>query len=198
MSRLFFMTFHGKRRWVTEGEDAVHPHESPLTMTVPMMVLAVGSAALGLVLAYVFPIAEWLEPTLGRHEHHEPVLPIPVLMAATLVVVAVGAVWAFLVYGRQEVPEVAPTGSALTRAARHDLYQDELNETLVMWPGIRLTRGLVETDRDIVDGAVAGLSGSLARSANGLRRVQNGFARSYALTMLAGVVAFLGALWVIN
>ena len=198
MSRLFFMTFHGKRRWVTEGEDAVHPHESPLTMTVPMMVLAVGSAGLGLVLAYVFPIAEWLEPTLGHHEHHDPVLPIPVLMAGTLVVVAVGAVWAFMVYGRRDVPEVAPAGSALTRAARRDLYQDELNETLLMWPGIKLTRGLVESDRDLVDGGIGGFSRSIERSANWLRRAQNGFARSYALTMLAGVVAFLGALWVMN
>ncbi|WP_435202440.1 NADH-quinone oxidoreductase subunit L [Janibacter sp. GS2] len=194
MSRLFFMTFHGKKRWT---ED-VHPHESPLTMTIPMMVLAVGSAVLGLVLATVAPITTWLEPTLGHVEHHEPVLPIPVLMAGTLVVVAVGAVWAWLVYARAEVPEVAPAGSALTRAARRDLYQDELNETLLMWPGIKLTRGLVETDRDVVDGAFGGLSVTLARSANWLRRAQNGFARSYALTMLAGVVAFLGALWVIN
>ena len=194
MSRLFFMTFHGKKRWT----DDVHPHESPLTMTIPMMVLAVGSAALGLVLAYVFPIAEWLEPTLGHHAHEDPVLPIPVLMAGTLAVVAIGAVWAFLVYGRKEVPEVAPAGSALTRAARRDLYQDELNETLLMWPGIALTRGLVEGDRDLVDGGIGRFSGSVARSANWLRRAQNGFARSYALTMLAGVVAFLGALWVIN
>jgi NADH-quinone oxidoreductase subunit L len=43
MSRLFFMTFHGKKRWT----DDVHPHESPLVMTIPMMILAVGSAALG-------------------------------------------------------------------------------------------------------------------------------------------------------
>ena len=85
MSRLFFMTFHGKKRWT----DDVHPHESPLTMTIPMMVLAVGSALLGLVLATVAPITTWLEPVLGHVEHHEPVLPIPVLMGATLVVVAV-------------------------------------------------------------------------------------------------------------
>ncbi len=194
MSRLFFMTFHGKKRWT----DEVHPHESPLTMTIPMMVLAVGSALLGLVLATVAPITTWLEPVLGHVEHHEPVLPVPVLMAGTLLVVAVGAVWAFLVYGRKDVPEVAPAGSALTRAARRDLYQDELNATLLMWPGIRLTRGLVESDRDLVDGGIAGVSGSIARGATWLRRAQNGFARSYALTMLAGVVAFLGALWVMN
>ena len=59
MSRLFFMTFHGKRRWNNGhswgGErdtgPVQHPHESPLLMTVPMVVLAVGSAALGGLLA---------------------------------------------------------------------------------------------------------------------------------------------------
>ncbi|WP_431190331.1 NADH-quinone oxidoreductase subunit L [Janibacter cremeus] len=195
MSRLFFMTFHGKKRWT----DDVHPHESPLTMTIPMMVLAVGSAFLGLILATVAPISTWLEPTLGHVEHHEPVLPVPVLIIATMVVVVVGAGWAWLVYGREEVPVVAPVGSPLTRAARKDLYQDDLNEILLMGPGISLTRGLLEVDRDVVDGgAVGGLSRTIARSANWLRRAQTGFARSYALTMLAGVVAFLGALWVIN
>ncbi len=194
MSRLFFMTFHGKKRWT----DDVDPHESPLTMTIPMMVLAVGSAFLGLILATVAPISTWLEPTLGHAAHPEPVLPVPVLIAATILVVAVGGVWAWLVYGRDEVPVVAPTGSALTRAARRDLYQDELTETLLMWPGIKLTRGLLETDREIVDGSVTGLAGAVGRTAGWLRQAQNGFARSYALTMLAGVVAFLGALWVIN
>lgn len=195
MSRLFFMTFHGKKRWT---ED-VHPHESPLTMTIPMMVLAVGSAFLGLVLATVAPIGTWLEPVFGHVEHHEPVLPVPVLMAATLVVVAIGAVWAWLTYGRGEVPEVAPEGSALTRAARRDLYQDELNATLLQWPGMALTRGLVSVDTDGIDGAgVGGLARWTERSSSWLRRAQNGYARSYALTMLSGVVVFLAALWVIN
>lgn len=195
MSRLFFMTFHGKKRWT----DDVHPHESPLTMTIPMMVLAVGSALLGLVLATVAPITTWLEPVLGHVEHHEPVLPIPVLMGATLVVVAVGAVWAWRVYGRGDVPQVAPEGNALTRAARADLYQDELNATLLQWPGISLTRGLVSADVEGVDGAgVGGLSRSIESVSSWLRTAQNGYARSYALTMLTGVVAFLAALWVIN
>ena len=120
-------------------------------------------------------------------------------MGATLVVVAVGAVWAWLVYGRGEVPQVAPEGSVLTRAARADLYQDELNATLLQWPGISLTRGLVSADVEGVDGAgVGGLSRSIESISSWLRTAQNGYARSYALTMLTGVVAFLAALWVIN
>ena len=62
MSRLFFMTFLAKKRWT----DDVHPHESPLTMTIPMMVLAVGSAFLGLILGPTDFIANWLNAGL-RH-----------------------------------------------------------------------------------------------------------------------------------
>ena len=57
MSRLFFMTFHGEKRW----EDDQHPHESPLTMTIPMMVLAFGSAFLGLILGPTGIITSWLD-----------------------------------------------------------------------------------------------------------------------------------------
>ncbi|WP_084342748.1 NADH-quinone oxidoreductase subunit L [Janibacter corallicola] len=195
MSRLFFMTFHGKHRWT----DDVDPHESPLSMTVPMMVLAVGSGLLGLVLVYLAPIDAWLEPVFGRVGHHEPVIPVPVIMIGTLAVVIIGGVWAWLVYGRDEVPVVPPVGNALTRAARRDLYQDEINETALMFPGIRLTRGLTEADDDALqNGVVLGLARGVGDAAGWVRRAQNGFARSYALTMLAGVVAFLGAVWVIN
>jgi len=198
MSRLFFMTFHGKRRWSSEGEDAVHPHESPLVMTVPMMVLAVGSALLGLILSIGGTFTHWLEPVVGAHEEGEPVLPVWVLVVLTLLLVAGGIALAWLRYWRDEVPQTAPTGSLLTKAARRDLYQDEVNEGLFMRPGIHLTRALVFADNRGVDGGVGGLAAFIGGTSSRVRRLQNGFARSYALTMLAGVVAILGALWVIQ
>ena len=165
------------------------------------MTLAVGTAVVPLLFGAA-PLTSWFWeaelPVLGHVEHHEPVLPVPVLMAGTLLVVAVGAVWAWLVYGRDEVPVVAPAGSALTRAARADLYQDELNSTLLQWPGIGITRGLTSSDRELVDGSVLSLSRAIETTSSWLRTAQNGYARSYALTMFTGVVAFLAALWVIN
>lgn len=194
MSRLFFMTFHGKRRWT----DDVHPHESPSTMTVPMMVLAVGSALLGLVLGPTGAITSWLEPVSGAAAEHEPVLAVPVLMALTLLVVLAGAAFAWLRYWRDEVPLTAPAGNLLTQAARKDLYQDQVNEALLMRPGIHLTRSLVFADGEGVDGAAGGLAALVGGWSARMRKIQNGFARSYALTMLAGIVAILGALWVIQ
>ena len=194
MTRLFAMTFHGKARW---DDREYHPHESPLTMTVPMMILAVGSASLGLIL-YFGGFKTFLEPVVGAAEHHDPVLPVPGIIALTLIVVAVGAVWAWMRYAREEVPEVAPVGSWGTRAARADLYQEEINQTLFEKPGVALTRGLDFADRSGVDGTIGGVSGWIAAASRGLRRVQNGLARSYALTMLSGVVLFLGAVWVMQ
>ncbi|MEW1954633.1 NADH-quinone oxidoreductase subunit L [Terrabacter sp. NPDC080008] len=195
MSRLFFMTFHGKKRWT----DDVHPHESGLLMTVPMMVLAVGSGLLGLILGFNNGIVHWLEPVTGAEpDNVEPVLSAPILVVVTLLLVAAGIALAWMRYWRDDVPERAPAGRLATRAARQDLYQDQVNEALLMRPGLHLTRSLVFADSKGVDGAAGGLAALVGGTSSRLRRLQNGFARSYALTMLAGVVAILGALWVIS
>jgi NADH-quinone oxidoreductase subunit L len=123
---------------------------------------------------------------------------VPVIMVTTLVLVAVGGFLAWRRYGADVVPEVAPEGSALTRAARVDLYQDAVNEGLFMRPGVHLTRGLVFADARGVDGAVGGLAALVGGFSSRLRHLQTGYARSYALTMLTGVVTILGALWVIQ
>jgi NADH-quinone oxidoreductase subunit L len=199
MSRLFFMTFHGTARW---SERDYHPHESPSTMTVPMIVLAAGSALLGLILAWPLaetkPIVAWLRPVVGYGGEAEPVLAIPVIIALTLLFIAAGVAVAWRMYLLEDVPAVAPTGSWATRAARRDLYQDDINETVFMRPGVSLTRGLDYSDRHGVDGSISGLAGWIGGLSTRLRRVQNGFARSYALTMLAGVVVLLGAVWVMQ
>ena len=194
MSRLFFMTFQGKKRWPKEA----HPHESPKVMTIPMIVLAFGSAFLGLILGPTGAIRSWLEPVVGAAPGGEPVIAVPVLLTMTLLVVAAGLALAFVSYWRDAVPVVAPVGSPLTRAARKDLYQDDVNEALLMRPGLYLTRFLVFFDNRGVDGGVGGLAALIGGSSARLRRIQNGFVRSYALTMLAGVVVILGAVWVVQ
>ncbi|UJH71616.1 NADH-quinone oxidoreductase subunit L [Ornithinimicrobium sp. INDO-MA30-4] len=195
MSRLFFMTFQGKARW----EDDQHPHESPLSMTVPMMILAVGSISLGFILGPTGILESWLEPVFGHVEHDEPVLAIPVIVTLTLVLVFLGAALAYFMYWKSEVPTEAPEGSALTKAARRDLLQDDFNEVFLRKPGEGMVTMLVATDRDLIEGGMVGkTTGSLAGLSDLLRRTQNGFVRSYAMTMLAGIVVILGAVWVMQ
>ncbi|WP_288798115.1 NADH-quinone oxidoreductase subunit L [uncultured Arsenicicoccus sp.] len=193
MSRLFFMTFHGRRRWLAED----HPHESPATMTVPMIILAIGSVALGFVLNFL-GFTHWLEPVVGGHGEEHPVLPVLAITLLTQLLMVIGVAVAWMRYWRDEVPAVAPRGSVLTRAARRDFYQDDVNDGLFVRPGNGLVHGLRSVDEHGVDGGVLGLSEVVEATSNGVRKLQNGFVRSYALTMLAGVVTILLALWVVQ
>ncbi|WP_163540728.1 NADH-quinone oxidoreductase subunit L [Occultella kanbiaonis] len=195
MSRLFFMTFHGKARW-NDGKNDLPgpertPHESPALMTVPMIVLAVGAIALGGVLSIGDTFVSWLEPVTGHVEHHEPVLSVPVITVTTIVLVLIGAFLAWRQYAASAVPVTPPTGTVLTRAARVDLYQDAVNEGVFMRPGQHLTRTLVYADTAVVDGAVNGLGSGTLGWGERLRRLQNGFVRSYAAVMLIGVIGAL-------
>ncbi|WP_230685056.1 NADH-quinone oxidoreductase subunit L [Cellulomonas sp. JZ18] len=188
MSRLFFLTFEGQKRWSQKRDgSAQHPHESPLLMTVPMIVLAVGSVGLGWFLSSA-GFVEWLEPSVGHAEHHEPVLPVPAIVAATLAVVVVGLVLAWRTYAVSTVPVAPPRGTVLTRAARQDLYQDVVNDAALVEPGRYLTRSLVYGDKAVVDGAVTGLGKVTVGVGDAVRRVQTGYARSYAASTVVGLV----------
>jgi NADH-quinone oxidoreductase subunit L len=195
MSRVYFMTFHGRsRRWPSDA----HPHESPALMTWPMIVLAFGSAGLGVALGATDALVDWLIPVTGEPPEGEPVVSAAVLITVTLVLVLLGGAFAFWRYAAQEVPEVAPRGSVMTRAARRDLFQDDVNEALFMRPGQYLTRSLVFVDNQWVDGAVRGLAALVGGLAGRLRRWQTGLVRSYAMSILAGVIAVVGGLLLVR
>ena len=182
---------HGKPRW---GPD-VHPHESPMLMTVPMIILAVGSVALGGALT-LLGFAKWLEPVTGHVDHPEPVLAVPVITVATLLFVALGVLWAWRVYATSsvEVPRNAPQGSMITVAARNDLWQDEVASAVFEQPGASLSKALNVIDADFVDGGVNAGTRLLAGTSDVFKRWQNGFVRSYAATMLLGLVVILGSI----
>jgi NADH-quinone oxidoreductase subunit L len=199
MSRLFFMTFEGERRWSTKRDgSAQHPHESPKLMTWPMIVLAIGSVGLGWFLNMGGRFVDWLAPVLGEPEHDEPVLPVWVLMILTLSLVIVGVVIAWRRYATSQVPVVPPVGTTLTRAARVDLYQDSVNDVLLVEPGQALTRSLVYADRTVIDGTVTGVGLSTVLLGGWARRLQTGYVRSYAASMLLGLVVLVVVVLVIQ
>ena len=190
MSRLFFMTFHGKARWTTEAEGAaVHPHESGPLMTVPMIVLAVGAVLLGGALSVGDTFINWLAPAIGHVAHGHPVLNEYVIQGATLALVVVGALIAWMKYGRDEVPTSVPAGNALTEAARRDLYQDTVNEALFMAPSKGLVAVATVGDSAVIDGALTGAGRACQGVGKLVGATQNGFVRAYASYILAGAVA---------
>jgi NADH-quinone oxidoreductase subunit L len=138
-------------------------------------------------------LRDWLEPVIGSHETHHAV-PVWVTTTLALTAVAVGVAVAYRQYARTTVPQDAPLEvSALTVAARRDLYGDAVNEAVFMRGGQQLTRALVMIDDKAVEGSVDGLAALVGRLSDWLRGLQTGFARSYALSMLAGAGLFAGA-----
>ena len=195
MTRLMLMTFFGNKRWA-EGSE---PHESPFLMWAPMAVLAVGSVASGYLLYSGKAIVKWLAPVVDK-DHHEHAEFLPPIVVTTLAVVAViiGVSIAFIKY-RGELSERAPSEvNIFTRVTRRDLLQDDANEFLFMRPGQKLTQLLVKSDESVIDGAVRAVGSSALGSARGMRKLQTGYVRNYALLILIGALVALFAALVVT
>ncbi|MEU3835862.1 NADH-quinone oxidoreductase subunit L [Streptomyces microflavus] len=193
MTRVMLMTFFGEKRWQPDAEGhEPHPHESPKSMTIPMIVLAVGSVFAGGFFAIGDRFVNWLEPVTGYEHGHSP-LSVATVTGATVVALVIGVGIAWAMYGRKPVPVLAPRGSLLTRAARRDLFQDDVNHVVLVRGGEHLTRSLVYVDHSLVDGVVNGTAASVGGLSGRLRKLQNGYARSYAVSMFGGAAVVIAA-----
>ncbi|UPZ30692.1 NADH-quinone oxidoreductase subunit L [Streptomyces sp. LRE541] len=193
MTRVMLMTFFGEKRWQPdEHGHEPHPHESPKSMTIPMIVLAFGSVFAGGFFGIGDRFLHWLEP-VTEHAHGHPPIGATTVTLSTMVVLVIGVGLAYLQYGRRPVPVVAPRGSLLTRAARRDLLQDDFNHVVLVRGGEHLTRSLVYVDHTLVDGVVNGTAASMGGLSGRLRKLQNGYARSYAVSMFGGAAILIAA-----
>ncbi|WPO72096.1 NADH-quinone oxidoreductase subunit L [Streptomyces sp. KN37] len=213
MTRVMIMTFFGEERWrnrptaspdqpdvepaaETHGahgvHDEPHPHESPKSMTIPMVVLAFGSVFAGGFFSIGDRFMHWLEP-VTHHDHGNSPLSAATVTGATMVVLVIGVALAYVQYGRRPVPVTAPRGSLVTRAARRDLLQDDFNHVVLVRGGEHLTRSLVYVDHSLVDGVVNGTAASMGGLSGRLRKLQNGYARSYAVSMFGGAAVLIAA-----
>lgn len=197
MSRLFFMIFHGEKRWTTQfdGGSDVHPHEASWLMNGPIVVLSVFSVAMGMVLGFTDKFNQWLEPVTGTAAATEKatvyVLPHTAISVITLVLVLCGLGLAFMMYVRRPVPKVAPASNVLVEAARVDLYQDTVNESVAMLPAQLLTKGVGGADRGVIDGIVRGIAWCAQAFGRAVSHAQNGYIRAYASYILGGVLLAL-------
>ncbi|MGH8906296.1 MAG: NADH-quinone oxidoreductase subunit L [Egibacteraceae bacterium] len=185
MTRWFVLIFLGAPRWPA----GAHPHEAPLSMTFPLVVLAVGSLFGGL--ANLNPetgfLHGWLEPSIVEFEATGEFLGEVALLGAAILAAAVGIVAGFLSYRRVDIATVG-VGGGLRKAARNRFSVDEFYERVVADPGRLLAVGFAWFDAHVIDGAVNGLARLTGGLASAGRRVQTGFVRSYALAVLSGAV----------
>jgi NADH-quinone oxidoreductase subunit L len=194
MTRMMLMTFFGEKRW----EKDVHPHESPSVMTGPLVALAALSVLGGIMLAGDW-IQEFLSPVVGTAAHEDPPIPALAVTVIAVLVVACGVALAWMLFGRQAVPRTAPQDvSFATRAARNELYGNQINDGLVVTPTRHLVGGLLVLDKRGVDGTLTGGATGVGALGGLARRAQNGFVRTYALSLLGGALLVVLALLAVN
>ena len=200
MSRLFFLAFYGKDRWARAvGDQQAHhtPHESPWIMRIPLIVLAVAAAAGGILdLPWVHhdSFAHFLQPVFATS-----LLPatadnlnqwVLALVDAGVALVGIAIAWQ-LWRERAERPALEPV--FLQRV----WYWDDLYDAVIGRPGQALARfSATVVDGRVIDGAVNGVATLVRSASSGVRRLQTGYLRNYALGIalgLAGILVFVAS-----
>ncbi|PYQ26293.1 MAG: NADH-quinone oxidoreductase subunit L [Acidobacteria bacterium] len=201
MYRLVYLTFYGSFRGTHEQEH--HLHESPPTMTIPLIVLAALSAvggALGLphVIGHNF-LGEWLGHVIPEVEGTHAEIHIPassewtVMIISTLVAIA-GWFLAMRLYkdrglaSDQAFEQRAP---GLAHAIENKWYVDELYAAIIVRPLAALSRFFWKGVDAVIDGIAAMLGFVIRGFGEVLRFFQTGNVRNYALMFFIGVVVFL-------
>ena len=196
MFRLYATTFLGKFRGTQDQEH--HIHESPKSMTIPLMVLALLSVVGGLV-----GIPEILG---GHHELHGFLSPVLLsektphiehnteyaLMAGSVAIAAIAILFAINKYSKK--PELnEPTGAGKVLANKW--YVDELYDTIIVKPLMsfaNILKNIIE--KNIIDGSVNGVGKLVQYSARQIRLVQSGLIGNYIMIMVLAIVVFV-LLW---
>ncbi len=190
MGRQLLMVFFGKAR----SHAAEHAAESPAVVTVPLIILALLSALGGLL---NFPglhwLETWLEHTFGAHAPAEFVLPVAL---GSLAVALVGLLLAWSIYGRRKTLSVRGAADPLARSLgpvfkgmERKWWVDELYQAVIINPYMALSRLLAQpVDRGIIDAVANGLGKMVSELAQWWRSTQNGYVRTYALSIVAGLV----------
>lgn len=196
MFRWYYQVFAGEER--LSAQAAAHVHESPRTMTVPLIVLAVGSVVMGYVGLPAFlarnAIAEWLAPvTASVSFHHLSLSSEWLLLIASTVVAGLGlaAGYWFYAVGKGAVAKQLEA-TPLASASRNAFWFDNLYRALFVTPLAAIARALEGVDRGVLDRRIeGGFGGTTTRLAKLVTAWQGGMVRLYAFAMLAGVVILL-------
>ena len=204
MSRLVFMTFFGEKRWGTavteeeahESETEKHeiaPHESPMVMWLPLVLLS-GLAAIAGLLNLPFShdtkhLEKWLEPILFGNEVHVTASGQTKWLLAVIAIIgaSIGVIAAIFVYLKNRVAT-----SKIEHAILEDAWRfDSTVSSFMGGPGRKSFEATTWFDQNIIDGAVNGVGKVTQRVSTRLRGAQTGLIRSYALGMVIGAVAII-------
>ncbi|KAB7729120.1 NADH-quinone oxidoreductase subunit L [Rudanella paleaurantiibacter] len=212
MFRLLFLTFFGEFRGTAEQKH--HLHESPLTMTLPLMVLAVLSVVGGLLnvphaLGGHSALAEFMAPLYAGSQQVNPAAfgghtmgasEELMLMGISAGVALLSAIVAYVMYVRNAaVP--APDSAERSLPAKvvyNKYYIDEFYEVLIVRPVRALGDGLYSVGEFVVDGVVGAVAWLVRTVSGQLRLVQNGSIGSYVFAMVLSLALIIALRFFIN
>jgi len=208
MFRLIFLTFHGKPRY---DEHKVHVHESPKSMLVPLMILAVLSIIGGWVAAPAFwggpdYFAKFLEPAFaqssaGNAEAAEAAaraLETPLAIVAVVTALLGFAVAAWLYLKQPGKPEqLAKSMRGAYNTLLHKYYVDEIYAALIVKPLLWLSTNVLWQTVDVrtIDATVNGIAEGATDLGDGVRHTQSGNTRSYAVWVVIGALVIIAIIF---
>jgi NADH-quinone oxidoreductase subunit L len=211
--RLMFLTFWGKPRWIESehiqhsvhktpeqaGEDTTggyHPHESPVSMLIPLGVLTIGAVAAGQVFAPAFldSAAFWGGSIFYNEALIHAMHAVPYWVKYTaLIVMLIGFAGAYVAYiAKPDIPaKFVATFGALHNFVYRKWYFDELYDAIFVKPAFALGRAFWKLgDIGIIDRfGPNGIAWVVERSSVAAKSIQSGYVYTYALIMLLGLVA---------
>lgn len=203
MWRLTTLTFHGEERF---DHHHVHPHESPASMTVPLIILAVLSAVGGFLgIPHVFHMPNllegWLEPIFAKGmailpQHHGEHTTLEfTLMAVSTVIAVSGILLARNIYknGTDVAASIASRFSGLHKLLWNKYWVDEIYQMTIVSPIFMISRDFLwkVVDVILIDGLINGSARAVGAGGNILRRMQSGVAQNYALLMMLGIIVLI-------
>ncbi|MFC0517578.1 NADH-quinone oxidoreductase subunit L [Mucilaginibacter angelicae] len=202
MFRMMYLTFYGKFRGTHDQEH--HLHESPPTILVPLIVLAIlsffgGFIGVPEVLHGHHELAHFLEPVFHKSneilgEHHLSESLEYALMGTSVVLALAAMAYAYMKYAKNGSVPVADTEErpALTSLSYHKFYLDELYDLIVRKPLDWLSTFFYNViDRLGIDGLVNGIGKGTIETSKGLRLLQTGNVGFYIFIMVLGIIAVL-------
>jgi NADH-quinone oxidoreductase subunit L len=205
MFRLIFLTFHGKPRY---DEHKVHVHESPKSMLVPLMILAVLSLVGGWVAAPAFwggpdYFANFLGPVFGAGESaaaesaaHALEIPLAGVAVFTAIVGFIVAFWLYLKQpGKPEALAKSMKGAYTTLLNKY--YVDELYAAAIVNPLMWLSTNVLWKVADVgaIDGTVNGIADTATAIGDSVRHTQSGNTRSYAVWVVIGALVIIAVIF---
>ncbi len=197
MFRMLFLTFFGSYRGTHHAEEKIH--ESPKSMTIPLIILAILSAVGGFigipeVLGGHHWLSHWLSPVIQHHAEAGDHATEFMLMGITIAGVLISIGIAYTRYVKQNhipVPDEAKR-PVLANLSYHKFYIDEVYDTLIRKP-LDLLSGFFYRilDNKVIDGIVNGLGWGTSEASKGMRLVQSGNVGFYIFMMVVGIISLL-------